>query len=65
MDEMLLLQLKNCSVSSRLGIIDRGNPVAYTKLAALGYVDPIDGGFKVNDAGFALLREKRDLLNRI
>lgn len=55
MDDLLLLRLRDCAHSTRVGMIDQGFPAYLAKLAALGYAEQVGEGYRVTDAGFAYL----------
>lgn len=57
MDDMALMRLRDCAISTRLGVPDQGFPDTMARLAALGYVEKVDRGYKVTAAGFSYLRD--------
>ena len=56
MDDLLLMRLRDCSISTRLGVADQGFPDYMRRLAALGYVTQVGSGFKVTAAGAEYLK---------
>ncbi len=57
MDEMLMLRLKDCARSTRVGVVDQGFPRAMAQLVSMGYVRPEGKGHVVTEAGEALVLE--------
>ncbi len=57
MDDMALMRLRDCAISTRLGMADQGFPETLAHVAAMGYVTFCDPGYKVTPKGFDFLRE--------
>lgn len=65
LEELLLMRLRDCGVSSKLGMADQGFPTDLRKLAALGLVERSGEGFKITKMGINKLDEQREVLKRI
>ena len=57
MDGMLLLRLRDCERSTRLGMVDQGFPEKMRQLAAMGYVRKIGRGHQTTPSGSAFLAD--------
>lgn len=61
--EHLLATLRDCSISTERGFVDKGNPNKLLRLSLLGFVIAKDGGYQVTEEGRLYLKtHKKDLL---
>lgn len=54
---LLLLRLRDCATSSRLGLVDKWPGPEMSELAHLGYVRRVGDGHQVTARGLERLRE--------
>lgn len=54
-NEVDLLRLYDCSTTTRMGMVDKGFPITFARLEALGLVAPKNDGWVITEAGKATL----------
>ena len=60
LSDIEISRLFDCATSSKYGLVDRGFPGTFKKLAPLGLVKPINGGYTITEYGLAYLKANRD-----
>jgi predicted transcriptional regulator len=61
-DEMQLLRLYDCAVSTRCGAVDQGFPKTMQELASHGFVQKKDKGYVVTTEGLLYIKVNKDRL---
>ena len=62
LDEMQLIRLYDCAVSTRYGAVDQGFPKTMQQLAAQGYVEKKGKGHVVTEAGLLYIKVNKEKL---
>lgn len=64
-DNLHLMHLHNCAVSSRMGMVDQGFPRYMKKLQGLGFVKDVNNGYQVTKEGLAYLHLYKELVAKL
>ncbi len=62
LDDMQLMRLYDCSVSTKCGMVDQGFPKIMQQLAAQGYVEKKRDGYVVTEAGLLYIKVNKERL---
>ena len=60
--EMQLLHLSHVAKTSRYGLVDRGFPQAYARLATMGYLEKKHNGYVITTLGLETLKLNKERL---
>jgi hypothetical protein len=61
-DEMDLLGLYNCSISTKYGMADKGNPKCLKRMESQGLVKESNGGYVITELGLLTIKVNKPKL---
>ena len=60
LSDVEISRLFDCATSSKYGLVDRGFPGTFKRLAPLGFVKQINGGYVITELGLAYLKANKE-----